>query len=82
MRYVLAILAVALLVGPAFAQEEDETRDILKKKNDREIDEQYKSAVKHITDRPVKIDPWGTIRGPEPAADKVDAAPKPKKKPN
>jgi hypothetical protein len=73
---VIAAAMIALLPGIAFAQSAKTQRTEEQKKNDAEIDQQYRQAIKDTGGVPPaaagKSDPWGTLR-PAPAA---EAAPK------
>ena len=70
-RYIVAIVLLAVIAGPAFAQRKGPERNPLaaeaeqKKKEAEVVDKQYKSVLKN-TDQaaaPVRIDPWQNMRG-------------------
>jgi hypothetical protein len=73
MRLFWAMVAIVFLTMPAFSQAAEDPADFIKKRDAKELDEQYKSAVKGIPTKNEKIDPWGNVRSqPEPDAAKID----------
>jgi hypothetical protein len=87
MRAVLALITIAFLCAPAFAQdhvpgyrEADKEKTISQKAADKAAAEAYKRSLGSIPDQE-KTDPWGAARpteAPKPASTK---AAKPKAKP-
>ena len=77
---VTGALIVILTMGVAFAQNdlrdvqggENSLRNEQEKKNDRDIDRAYQSAVRRLPDKEKKqSDPWGDVRpAPQAAAAK------------
>ena len=77
---IYATLSVILTMGVAFARNdvrdiqggENSLRTEQEKKNDRDIDRAYQSAVKRLPDKEKKqSDPWGDVRpAPQAAAAK------------
>jgi len=74
---VTGALIVILTMGVAFAQNdlrdvqggENSLRNEQEKKNDRDIDRAYQSAVGRLPDKEKKqSDPWGDVRPALPAA--------------
>jgi hypothetical protein len=74
---VTGALIVILTMGVAFAQNdlrdvqggENSLRNEQEKKNDRDIDRAYQSAVRRLPDKEKKqSDPWGDVRPAPPAA--------------
>jgi hypothetical protein len=90
-RAFIAAAIIALLAGPAYAQDKPVPRygDLGKAKTPREIEEEkdaeraYKRSLGNVPDK-AAVDPWGNARSVEApkAAAKADAkaAPKPKTK--
>ena len=69
-RYIVAILLLVNLVGPAFAQSKQpdsllELEDQEKKRDAAGVDKQYKSTLKNTdkTATPARTDPWQNMRG-------------------
>jgi hypothetical protein len=70
---IFATLIVILTMGSASAQGdlkdiqggENSLRDQQEKKNDRDIDRAYQSAIKRVPEKEKKnSDPWGDVRAP------------------
>lgn len=63
---VTAMTTVALLTGPAVAQEEQKApltrRSEAQQREDAEIDKAYRRATKGEAEPPVKLDPWRKVR--------------------
>lgn len=71
-RYLLAILMLAIMAPPAFAQKKGNNDDTPlaieareKKKEAEAIDKQYDATLKRLNkdDAPVRTDPWQNMRG-------------------
>jgi len=83
---VLRLAAVfAVLAGPAFAQAPNinlipETKSLTPEEKEQEAERQkaYKESLKKIPDAKASVDPWGTVRSPEPAKTAAPAKPKTK----
>jgi hypothetical protein len=83
---VLRLAAVfAVLAGPAFAQVPNinlipETKSLTPEEKEQEAEQQkaYKESLKKIPDSKASVDPWGTVRSPEPAKTATPAKPKTK----
>jgi hypothetical protein len=69
-RYFVALILLAAVAGPVFAQQSPEEDPVVmeqkrKKKEADELDKRYKSTLKN-TDQgaaPVRADPWQNMRG-------------------
>lgn len=70
-RYIVALVLLAVIAGPAFAQQKKPSDNPLveieqqRKKDAEAVDKKYKATLKN-TDQaaaPVRIDPWQNMRG-------------------
>jgi hypothetical protein len=71
MRYLLVIAVAAVLAAPAYAQQQEDPADFIKKRDAKELDKEYKSTLSRMPSKSTKFDPWGNVRDaaqPEPAA--------------
>jgi hypothetical protein len=83
---VLRLAAVfAVLAGPAFAQAPNinlipETKSLTPEEKEQEAERQraYRESLRKIPDSKAPVDPWGTMRSPEPAKTAAPAKPKTK----
>ncbi len=71
MRILVAVLAIAVVAGPAHAQDfhgtkgrdsKQNTQQKADPKKQKEIDEAFKAGVKRIPDPKEKYDPWKIAR--------------------
>ena len=85
MRVFRLAAVIALLTGPAYAQVPklnllgdgpSKTQD--QKDAEAARDKAYKESLKKIPDSKASVDPWGTVRSPEPAKTATPAKPKTK----
>jgi hypothetical protein len=79
MRLFWAVVTIAFLTVPAYAVDE-EAQDMIKKRDTKELNEHYHSALGNIPSKNIKVDPWGTIRDRATEPAKSDDV-KPKKPP-
>ena len=87
MRVVVAAAMLALLGGPAFAQqgghvqrygEEDKAKTQAEKNADKAAERAYKNSLGNIPDKGPS-DPWGSVRSTDTAKTTSTTAAKPKK---
>jgi hypothetical protein len=86
MKVLRAAAVIALLTGPAYAQQmpninlipEVASKTPEEKAADEERDKAYRESLKKIPDAKASSDPWGTVRSDTPKAAAAPAKPKTK----
>src|SRR6201990_3138304 len=86
MRVLRAAAMIALLTGPAYAQQmpninlmpEVTSKTPEEKAADEVRDKAYKDSLRKIPDAKASSDPWGTVRSAEPTKAAVPAKPRTK----
>ena len=81
MRVFRAAAIMALLVGPAYAQdhvlrygEEAPEKSLQQIQSEKDADKAYKRSLGNIPDKGVTADPWGTARSADPPKPAVKPA--------
>jgi hypothetical protein len=78
-RFIISAIMLGILAGPVYAQgraaKEDPEQALeraAKKKNDIEIDQQYRATLRKTDQNaaPARIDPWANMREPTQSTDK------------
>jgi hypothetical protein len=67
-RYIIAIVLLACIAGPVFAQGRNNplaAEDERKRKDAAEVEKQYNAARKKVdtAETPTRVDPWQNMRG-------------------